>query len=134
MANEEEIAELAAQTAENSDAPPKEKGKGGRKRLHNNIPREQIHIPLSEDEKSGAIDTSYTKVKEELDITLAKVRVLEYMQEKAVLVEIDNNGEQKRRLKAAQCPRNPLGSSIASISLLAFIIISKYCDGLPLFR
>ncbi len=109
--------------------PNKKKGNGGRKPLSKSIPREQIHLNLSEEEKDGAIDTFYTTVKEELDIVPAKVRVLEYLQEKAVFIDDD-----KRVIKEAALPKHPLGKSIASIGLLAYIIVAKYCDGLPLYR
>ena len=58
--------------------------KTGRKPFSKDLPREQIFIRLSDEEKQGAISTFFTKVKEELDIIPAQVRVLEYMQEKAV--------------------------------------------------
>jgi transposase len=110
-------------------ASTQKKGKGGRKGLSPTIPREQVHIDLSEEEKEGAIDTFYVVVKEELDKTPAKVRVLEYLQEKAVFKE-----EDKRVIKSAEMPKHPLGKSIASVNLLAYLIVSKYMDALPLHR
>jgi transposase len=107
-----------------SDTPKKR----GRKGLSKNIPRHQVHINLSEEEKAGAVDTFYSFSKEELDIVPAKVRVIEYLQEKAVFVD-----EGTRQIKAAALPKHPLNKCIASISLLAYIIVSKYCDGLPLY-
>ena len=68
-------------------APKKKKGRGGRKGLSKSIPREQVKLDLTDEEKEGAIDTFYTVIKEELDIIPAKVRVLEYLQEKAVFVD-----------------------------------------------
>jgi transposase len=108
---------------------PVKKSKAGRKGLSDKLPREQVHLNLTEEEKHGAINTFYSKIKEELDIIPAKVRVLEYLQEKAVFVE---NG--KQTIIAAKQPAHPLGKSIASISLLAYIIVAKYCDALPLYR
>jgi transposase len=108
---------------------PVKKSKAGRKGLSDKLPREQVHLNLTEEEKQGAINTFYSKIKEELDIIPAKVRVLEYLQEKAVFVE---NG--KQTIIAAKQPAHPLGKSIASISLLAYIIVAKYCDALPLYR
>jgi len=107
----------------------KPKGKGGRKGLSKSLPRHQVHLDLSDEDKDGAIDTFYTVVKEELDIEPAKARVIEYLQEKAVFVDGD-----KRSIKSATLPKHPLGKCIASASLLAFVIVSKYCDGLPLYR
>jgi len=112
---------------DHTDKPKKKKPR--RKGFSEQLAREQIYIDLPDDEKVGAIDTFYSKVKEELDIEPAKVRVLEYLQEKAVFVE----GGQ-RQVKNAPLPKHPLPKSMASIGLLAFIIISKYMDGLPLYR
>ena len=64
-----------------------------------------------------------------MDITPAKVKVIEYLQEKAVFI---NDG--KRSIVTAQMPKHPLKGAIGSIGLLSFIIISKFCDGLPLNR
>ena len=69
-------------------------------------------------------------VKEELDITPAKVQVIQWMQEKAVY----NDADGKRVVEAAARTPHPLGKSVASVSLLAYLIIAKYCDGMPLYR
>jgi len=105
------------------------KKKPGRKGFSDLLPREQVFIDLSDEEKEGALDTFYSKVKEELDIVPAKVRIIEYMQEKAVFVE---NGQ--RKIVTAALPKHPIGKVMASIGLLAYLIIAKYMDGLPLYR
>lgn len=107
----------------------KSKKKPGRKALSSSLPRHQVYIDLSDEEKAGALDTYYTKVKEELDIIPAKARVVEYMQEKAVFADEDG-----RRILSADLPLHPLGKAIASPGTLAHVIVSKYCDGLPLYR
>ena len=89
----------------------------------------QIHIDLSEEEKAGAVDTFYTVVKEELDIIPPQVRILEYLQEKAVFADGGH-----RQIKTATLPQHPIPKSLASVGLLAFVIVSKYMDGLPLYR
>ena len=92
--------------------------------------RKRIELTLSEDEKAGASKTFFTKVKEELEYIPAQMNVLEYWQEKAVFEH--GNGEES--LVAAARPVHPLGKCIATPSLLAHIITSKYADGLPLYR
>jgi transposase len=124
-----EAEQIVAQSELETEKKPAKKSNAGRKGLSDKLPREQIHLKLSDEEKAGAINTFYSKIKEELDIVPAKVRVLEYLQEKAVFAE---NG--KQIIKAAAQPAHPLGKSIASISLLAYIIVAKYCDALPLYR
>ena len=91
--------------------------------------RERIELALSDEEKAGATKTFFTKVKEELEYIPAQLKVLEYWQEKAVF---EQDGDE--RLVAAFRPVHPLGKCIATPSLLAYLITSKYADGLPLYR
>ena len=51
--------------------------------------------------------------------------------EKAVFPETDDG---LRPIIAAECPVPPLGKCLASVALLAFILVSKYADTLPLYR
>ncbi|MFT6753397.1 MAG: transposase [Candidatus Azotimanducaceae bacterium] len=118
-ADENATVEAAADTEQ-------KKERGGRKGLSKSLPREQLYINLSEDEKAGAVDTFYSLVKEELDIQPAVVRVIEHLQEKAVFVEGD-----QRSIKSAPLPKHPLGKCIPSVGLLAYIIVAKYFDALP---
>ena len=101
-----------------------------RKGFSKDLPRTQQFIRLTDEEREGAIETFFVKVKEELDIVPAKVQVIEIMQEKAVY--LDDEGE--RSLKAAQRPAHPIGKSAALINLLAWLIVAKFADGLPLYR
>lgn len=92
--------------------------------------RERIELTLTDEQKAGATKTFFTKVKEELEYIPAQLKVLEYWQEKAVFEQ--ENGEEY--LIAAARSVHPLGKCIATTSLLAYIITSKYADGLPLYR
>jgi hypothetical protein len=58
--------------------------------------------------------------------------VIEYWQEKAVFDEADDNGQPS--IKAASRPTHPLGKCVASVQLLAYILVAKYADALPLYR
>ncbi len=112
--------------------PPPEKSqkrRRSRKGFSASIPRERVQLCLSDEQRQGASETFFVKVKEELDITPAKVRVLEYWQEKAVFVDAG-----RRRLVEAPRPRHVLGKAAVSVNLLAYIIIAKYMDALPLYR
>ncbi len=104
---------------------PKKRNRG----FSDKLPRVQIHLSLSDEDKAGASKTFYTKVKEELDIVPAQARILEYWQEKAVF---DEAGES--RIHAAEREPHPLGKCTASVQLLAYILVSKYADALPLYR
>ena len=92
--------------------------------------RVRVELTLTDAEKVGAVRTFFTKVKEELQYIPAQLNVLEYWQEKAVFNGV--NGDDQ--IIAAQRPTHPLGKCFASTPLLANIMVSKYADGLPLYR
>lgn len=120
------LSDLEAQLPEDpSPKKPRKKRKG----FSDQLPRIRVELVLTDEEKAGATKTFFTKVKEELDIVPAQARVLEYWQEKAVF---EQGGEQQ--MVAAQRLPHPLGKCIASVQLLAYILISKYADALPLYR
>jgi transposase len=121
------LSELEEQLPEEDQVRPRKKKR--KRGFSDKLQRVQIHLTLSDEEKAGASKTFFTKVKEELEFIPAQVRVLEYWQEKAVF---DNDGEDV--IIAAQRPAHPLGKCFASPALLAYIIASKYADGLPLYR
>lgn len=129
---EASLDELNAQVdaLENTDKQPPKQPKTRKSGFAENLPRVQVSIPLTDEQKHGASRTFFSKVKEELDIQPAKVQVLEYWQEKAVFE--DQYGEQQ--VIAAERTPHPLGKCQASVGLLAHVVASKYADGLPLYR
>ena len=124
-----ETAEIPTQAPQPPPDDDRKQRRRGRKGFSKSIPRQPIYLHLSDSEKAGALDTFFVKVKEELDITPAKVCVLEFWQEKAVFVD-----QGQRRLVQAQRPHHPLGKATVSVNLLAYLIVAKYCDALPLYR
>lgn len=123
------IDELADQTEDNESKKPRAKKR--QRGFSDDLERRRIELCLSEEEKAGAERTFFTKVKEELEFIPARMTVLEYWQEKAVFAD---SGLDKEIIIAAQRPIHPLGKCHASVSLLAYILVSKYADGLPLYR
>ena len=124
--SDEAVIDLPAPPPETSQKPPRRRPRKG---FCASIPRERVELRLSEEQKQRAVETFFVKVKEELDIVPAKVRVLEYWQEKAVFLDAG-----QRRLVEAPRPRHVLGKAAVSVSLLAYLIIAKYMDALPLYR
>ncbi|MGP9533113.1 MULTISPECIES: IS66 family transposase [unclassified Halomonas] len=124
----DELRDELPDDVEEADAPPRSR-KRRQRGFSDTLLRERIELTLSDDEKAGASKTFFTKVKEELEYIPAQLKVLEYWQEKAVF---EQDGEE--RVIAAARSTHPLGKCIATPSLLAYLIISKYADGLPLYR
>ncbi|KAA8980813.1 IS66 family transposase [Halospina sp. K52047b] len=132
---EAEIEALREQAGDDDDEPdPDEPPRPARKRAQrgfsDTLRRKRIELTLSDEEKAGASKTFFTKVKEELEYVPAQLNVLEYWQERAVFEHDD--GEEA--VVGAPRPVHPLGKCMATTSLLAHIITSKYADGLPLYR
>ena len=125
----EREAEPAADDDTGAQATPPAKPRG-RKGLNPDLPRVRREILLTDAERAAALETFFVKVKEELDIEPARAQVIEHWQEKAVV--LDDEGE--RTLVAAARPAHPLGKGVCSVNLLAWLIIAKYADGLPLYR
>jgi transposase len=123
------LSDLEEQLPEDDDTVRKTRPKKRKRGFSDELLRIQVHLALTDEEKEGATNTFFTKIKEELDIVPAQARVLEYWQEKAVF---ERDGEQQ--FKAAARPVHPLGKCMASTSLLAHIVASKYADALPLYR
>lgn len=126
---EAEIDTLRDQLPDDVDEPdaPRVSRQRRQRGFSDKLIRERIELTLSEEQKAGATKTFFTKVKEELQFIPAQLKVLEYWQEKAVFP-----GEGNDHLLAAERPIHPLGKCTASTSLLAYVITSKYADGLPL--
>lgn len=117
---------------ENNDSEEKEtityerKKKAGRKGITEELPRvEEIH-DLSEEEKVG-MKYIGDEICEKLEITPAKVFVRRIIRRRYAPI---GDGS----FKVAPGPLELLPKTMASASLLAYIITSKYCDALPLYR
>lgn len=127
---EAEIEALTEQLPDEVEpATPKAAKKRRQRGFSDTLVRQRIELTLSEEEKAGADKVFFTKVKEELQFIPAQLKVLEIWQEKAVFTR---DGHEV--ILAAKRPAHPLGKCIATTALLAYIITSKYADGLPLYR
>lgn len=112
------------------DEPQKPKSPKRQRQFSSALPRVRVEHCLTEAEKQGAIKTFFSKVKEELDYIPARLQVIEHWQEKAVF----ENDAGDERIVVAQRPVHPLGKCVASVALLTTVLVSKYADGLPLYR
>lgn len=128
----DELRDQLPDDVEEEDQTEKAPRKRRQRGFSENLVRERIELLLSEEEKAGAVKTFFTKVKEEIEYIPAQLKVLEYWQEKAVFEQDPSTGQEQ--IIAAERPVHPLGKCFATVALLAYIITSKYADGLPLYR
>lgn len=106
--------------------------KPGRKPLPKDLPRKIVRHELSEAEMvcncGHTLHAIGEETSEQLEIIPAQVNVIEHVQVKYACRACEAG------ITIAPKPAQPIPRSFASPSLLAYIIISKYMDSLPLYR
>jgi len=113
-----------------TDAPRHQKP--GRKPLSKHLPREVIRYELPEAERvcacGHALHEAGEECSEQLEIIPAQIKVIEHVQVKYGCRACENG------LQTALKPAQPIPRSFASASLLAYVIVAKFMDSLPLYR
>ena len=112
--------------------------KRGRKPINPDLPREVLEYDLPEGEKTcpccqGELHSIGVETSEQLDIIPKQVKVLRHERKKYACRQCENHGEGSKIITATM-PRQPLPGSIATAGTLATVAVSKYADGLPLYR
>lgn len=115
------------------DVPAHKRAKRGRKPLDPALPRHVVRHELPESERTCPHDGTPLKeigveASEQLDIIPQQVRVIRHERVKYACPCCDG------ALRLASKPAQVIPKGLFSEGLLAWVITSKYCDGLPLYR
>ncbi|MCP4242236.1 MAG: hypothetical protein GY772_16905 [bacterium] len=114
------------------DVPAHTRKKRGRRPLPDSLPVQEILHDLPEEEKVCAHDPGHTLVEisretsEQLKFIPARAEIVRHIRPKYACPAC------KEGVKIAPMPKLPIPKSIATPSLLAHVVTSKYVDGLPL--
>jgi len=112
--------------------------KRGRKPLPKDLPRIDIIHDLSEDEKQCACGARLSRfgeeVSEKLDYIPARLRVECHIRYKYACKNCEGVEDDGPTVRIAPVPVQLIPKSNASAGLLAHIAVSKFADGLPLYR
>jgi len=133
-------ASVEPQTAEDDDpvVPEHKRRKRGRKPIDANLPRVTIEHDIPEAEKICACGCQKTRIGEEtseqLDIIPPKVQVMRHVRYKYACRSCEGTEDDGPTVVIAPLPPQPIPKSNASPGLLAYIVIAKFLDGLPLYR
>ena len=132
---EEEQIIADAQTQTITEHPRK---KPVRKPLPKDLPRETVVVDLKEEEKvcdccGGALHEMGKETREQLEFIPAQIKVVETVRLKYSCRRCEQEGTEGQ-IKIAPAPVSPIPKGIATASLLAYILISKYQYALPLYR
>jgi transposase len=118
----------------------RKKGKSGRKPISEKLPRVEYVHDIPEEEKICACGALMQKIGEE---TCEKLKII------PMQIEVEKHIRPKyackccegvfsegvhQAVKIADVPPSILPKTIASESLLTYILINKFCDGLPFYR
>lgn len=118
--------------------PAHKRNKPGRKKLPDHLPRTRIEHDLTEEQKRCACGCMKTRIGEEtceqLDIIPAKIQVLQHVRFKYACRSCEGVEDEGPSVQTAPMPKQPIPKSNASPGLLAYIVTSKFQDGLPLYR
>ena len=122
-------------------APPAPRRNGhGRRRLGEDLPRERIIHDLPEHEKAcpccGKVRAVIgQETSEQLDYVPAQVKVIEHVRLKYACRSCEAEAAEGGPQMVTACkPLAPIEKGLAAPGLLAYVIVSKYGDHLPLHR
>jgi transposase len=118
--------------------PAHKRKKPGRKPLPEALPRVEVIHDLPEDEKVCACGSPLSKIGEEvsekLDYIPAKLQVIRHIRYKYACKSCEGVETEAGAVKTAPPPAQIIPKGIATPGLLAYILVSKFCDALPFYR
>lgn len=126
-------AEAIVDTTPKMTTTNKKKKPGIRKPLPPELEREEETYDLDEDQKTCPKDSCELKLigeecSEQLKFIPASIKVIKHKRLKYACTQCN------KHIVTAIKPKDPIPKSIASPELLSYISVSKYTDGLPLYR
>jgi len=103
----------------------------GRMKLPADLPRQQVIIEPAQD--VTGLKSIGEEITEELDYTPGKFFVRQYVRTK-YLRPVIRDGGTENEIIIAPLPQRPIDKCIAGAALLAYIVVNKYIDHLPVYR
>jgi transposase len=109
-----------------------------RKPLPPDLPRVEVVHDISEEEKVCACGAALSRIGEEvsekLDYVPAKIQVIRHIRPKYACRSCEGAESEEPTVKIAPPAPEIIPKGMATAGLLAYIVVSKYCDALPLYR
>lgn len=142
------FADLEANKAESEDKQPGQseeivvaehtRKKSGRKPLPENLPRVDVIHDITDEEKQCACGSTMSRIGEEtaeqLQIEPARLWVERHIRPKYACKSCEGVESEDKAVKIAAVAVQMIPKSFASPSLLAHVMIGKFCDALPFYR
>ena len=114
------------------------RAKSGRRPLPDDLPREEVLHDIPEDEKICAccgapLVRIGQETDEQVDFEPARLKVIRHVRPKYACQRCEGAGSE-HPVKIAPVPPQIIEKSIVTPGLLAFILVSKFCDAIPFYR
>ena len=136
--NEAEAAIDEEEDAEVNEIPAHTRKKRGRRPISPDFPRVEVVHDIPEDEKVCPCGCELSRIGEEvsekLDIIPQKVQVIRHVRPKYACKSCEGVEDDGPTVKIAPMPPQIISQGIVTPSLLAYILVSKFADGLPFYR
>lgn len=136
--SEEQTPEAEEVKEESIEVPAHKRVKPKRKPLPESLERVEVVHDIAESEKVCGCGACLEKIGEEtsekLDIIPAKIRVIRHIRPKYACKKCEGTESEGPTVKIAPVPDQIIPKGIPSAGLLAWIVVSKFCDSLPLYR
>jgi len=115
----------------------RKKGRSKTRKTYDDLPIEEIHYDLPEEEKTcskcgNLMHVMKTEIRKELKVIPARVVVVHHKRQSYACRTCEFEGE--ANIITAPMPKPVLPGSVVSPSLLAFIMDKKYSEAMPLYR
>ena len=118
--------------------PEHKRERGKRKPIDPQLPRTRIEHDIPDDKKTCACGCRLTRIgestSEQIGMEPARAFVKQHVRFKYACRSCEGTSHDGPAVVIAPMPAQPLPKSNASPELAAFITVSKYADGLPLYR
>jgi transposase len=112
--------------------------KRGRRPIPPTFPRVEVVHDLPEEDKTCPCGSPLTRigedVSEKVDFIPAKIQVVRYARPKYACRECEGVEDEGPTVKIAPMPPQIIPKGIATSGLLAYVLASKFVDGLPFYR
>lgn len=113
------------------------RAKQGRKPLPADLPREEVVHDIPESDKICTCGEPLVRISEEtcekLEIIPAQIKVIRHIRPKYACKKCEGLGSEQA-VKIAPVPPQIIPKSIATPGLLAYVLVSKFCDAIPFYR
>ena len=129
----------AAASISDIEIPAHTRKRAKRTKLPENLPTIEVIHDIPEAEKQCACGTELKRIGEEeskkLDIIPAKFQVIHHIRPKYACPACEGRGDTEHpAVRVAPPPPQIIPKGIPTAGLLAYIIIAKFCDAIPLYR